>query len=97
MNKELGECEKEIKLTEIFIRGRVLCGHIVTRVGVSVSDRPDIDRKIRGATTVEEALRKATTEEEVVRVAKEVCMKNNEQKLTAKPPVELKSIEGLTK
>ena len=63
LNKELGECEKEIEYTEILVRGRLLRSHIVNRVGVSVSHKPDIDRKIRGETTVEETLRKAITEE----------------------------------
>lgn len=97
LNKELGNCQKEIKPVELLIRGRLLLGHIVKSVGVSVSHEPDIDRKIRGATTVEEALGEATTEEEAARIAKELWKKKNKKKLTAQTPVVVKSSAGLEK
>ena len=84
MNKELGECEKEIEYKELMIRGIHYRGHIVKRVGVSVSHKLDIDWKIRGA----------TTEEEAMRVAKEFWEKNNGKKLTAQFPGEMQRLQS---
>ena len=92
LNTQLGECKKEIKPTELFIKERVLRGHIVTRVGVSVSHEPDIDRKIRGLITLEESLRKETTEEEVLRVAKEVQKNKNKRNGLPNPQLSCKGV-----